>query len=157
MAKSLPYTPRVRTPQEELSEASAENAEALLEGLKLLRALHDHGVLDVLNRGVRGGGGMVGETLHVLERDDSTRLIRNLLEVGRAVSDLDPQNVGVLGRALGAGVNEGAIRVARGERVGLPELLGLLRDPDVQVALTALFGLLKGFGHALRTAEDGEA
>ena len=38
-----------------------------------LRALHDHGVLDVLNRGVRGGGGLVGETLHVLDPDDHAR------------------------------------------------------------------------------------
>ncbi|WP_102128000.1 DUF1641 domain-containing protein [Deinococcus planocerae] len=153
MAKSLQYTPRVRTPQEEVAEASAQNAEALVEGLKLLSALHDHGVLDVLNKVVRGGGGLAGESLHILERGSSTHVIRNLLEVVRVLTELDPQSVGALGRALNEGVNEGAKRVARGERVGVGELVGLMRDPDIQVALTALFGTLKGFGHALRQAD----
>ncbi|EYB67486.1 hypothetical protein DEIPH_ctg040orf0055 [Deinococcus phoenicis] len=153
MARSLNYVPPVPTPQEELTAASLENAEALLEGLRLLRALHEHGVLDMLNRVVRGGSGLTGQTLHTLEGVGGTVLIRNLLEVGRTLTELDPQSVGTLGRALNAGVNEGARRVAQGERVGLPELLGLLRDPDIQVALTALFGTLKGFGHALRTAD----
>ena len=153
MAKSLQYIPRVPTPQEELAAASAENAEALLEGLKLLSALHEHGVLDVLNKVVRGGGGLAGHTLGVLEGGSSTMLIRNLLEVVRVLTELDPQGVATLGRALNEGVNEGAKRVTRGERVGLGELVGLMRDPDVQVALTALFGTLKGFGHALRQAE----
>lgn len=153
MARSLDYTPRPPTPQQHLADAGAQNADALRAGLELLGTLHEHGVLDLLSKLVRGGSGLTTQTLHLLEDESAIRLIRTLLEAGRTVSDLDPHEVRTLGRALNAGVTEGARRAAGGAQVGLGEVLGLLRDPDIQVALAALFGTLKGFGQALRTAD----
>jgi len=150
MAERLTYTPRVPTPAERLAEAQHESSDALIEALALLQELHEHHVLETLVKLVRGSEGLVGKSLHVLEGDSSTRLLRNLLEVGRTVSELDPDAIGALGRAATQGVSEGARRVQKGEGVGLGELMGLLRDRDVQVALGALFGTLKGFGRALR-------
>lgn len=156
MATHVEYQHRRATPQEELAAAPHDEAtaQAMLDGLQLLRSLHHHGVLDTANKLVRGGAGLTTGALHVLEGDSSTHLIRNLLEVARLLTALDPVATGTLGRALNAGVTEGSRRVARGEGVGLPELLGLLRDKDVQIALGALFGTLKGFGGALRAAQE---
>jgi uncharacterized protein YjgD (DUF1641 family) len=154
MARSLDYTPRSPTPQQHLADAGAQNADALRAGVELLGSLHEHGVLDLLNKLVRGGSGLTGQTLHLLEGEGATRLIRTVLEAGHILADLDPRDVGTLGRALNAGVTEGARRAASGDKVSLGELLGLLRDPDIQVALAALFGTLKGFGQALRTADQ---
>lgn len=153
MARSLDHTPRPPTPQQQLADAGAQNADALRAGVELLGSLHEHGVLDLLDKLVRGGSGLTGQTLHLLEGEGATRLIRTVLEAGRTLADLDPRDVGTLGRALNAGVTEGARRAAGAEKVGPVELLGLLRDPDVQVALAALFGTLKGFGQALRTSD----
>ena len=150
MAQRLEYTPRVRTAEEKLAEAQADSNEALLEGLKLLRGLHETGVLETLVKLVRGGEGLLGGTLRVLEGDSSTRLTRNVLELVRTASEIDPEAVGSLGRAVNAGLIEGAKRVRKGDGIGLGELLGLLKDRDVQVALGALFGTLKGFGRSLR-------
>jgi uncharacterized protein YjgD (DUF1641 family) len=150
MAQRLEYVPRVWTAEEKLAEAQADSNEALLESLKLLRELHEAGVLDTLTKLVRGGEGLLGKTLHLLEGDSATRLLRNVLELGKTLSELDPDAVGSLGRAANVGVTEGAKRVQKGEGVGLGELMGLLRDRDVQVALGALFGTLKGFGRSLR-------
>jgi uncharacterized protein YjgD (DUF1641 family) len=159
MAQRLEYIPLPKTPHDKLAEAQNDSNEALLEGLKLLRELHDAGVLETLVKLVRGGEGLVTSGLHVLEGDSATRLIRNLLELSRAASELDPEAVGSLGRAATAGLAEGAKRVQGGEGVGLGELLGLLRDRDIQVALGALFGTLKGFGRSLRDSrgETNEA
>ncbi len=155
MAQRLMYTPHVKTSEEKLAEAQHDSNAALLEGLALLRELHDAGVLETLVKLVRGGEGLLGKALHVLEGDSSTRLIRNFLELLRTTSEIDPEAFGALGKAATAGIGEGAKRVQKGEGVGLGELLGLLKDRDVQVALGALFGTLKGFGRSLRDS-NGE-
>ncbi|ADV66975.1 DUF1641 domain-containing protein [Deinococcus maricopensis] len=152
MARPLEYTPPTPTDAERVQSGVEGNADALLDALKLLQALHEHGVLRTTTDVVRGGSGLVTETLRALESEASTRALRNAAELVRGLGTLDPREVSQLGQALAGGVREGARRAARGDGVGLGELLGLLRDRDVQLALGALFGLLQGFGRALRDA-----
>lgn len=154
MAKPLEFTPRTPTPQEQLHTEVADSTEALLAGLHLLRQLHEHGVLDVAQKTVRGGKGLTASLLHILGGQSSTALLRNVTELGKTLSELDPAEVSVLGHAVTVGVHEGARHVASGKGVGLGELLGLLKDRDVQVALGAIFALLKGVGRALREANE---
>ncbi|AKH15883.1 DUF1641 domain-containing protein [Deinococcus soli (ex Cha et al. 2016)] len=154
MAKPLEFTPRTPTPQEQLHTEVADSTEALLAGLHLLRQLHEHGVLDVAQKTVRGGEGLTASLLHILGGQSSTTLIRNVTELGKTLSELDPGEVSVLGHAVTVGVHEGARHVASGKGIGLGELLGLLKDRDVQVALGAIFALLKGAGRALREANE---
>ncbi|MXV20611.1 DUF1641 domain-containing protein [Deinococcus xianganensis] len=154
MAKPLEFTPRTPTPQEQLHTEVADSTEALLAGLHLLRQLHEHGVLDVAQKTVRGGEGLTASLLHILGGQSSTSLIRNVTELGKTLSELDPGEVSVLGHAVTVGVHEGARHVAAGKGIGLGELLGLLKDRDVQVALGAIFALLKGAGRALREANE---
>lgn len=154
MAKPLEFTPRTPTPQEQLHTEVADSTEALLAGLHLLRQLHEHGVLDVAQKTVRGGEGLTASLLHILGGQSSTTLIRNVTELGKTLSELDPGEVSGLGHAVTVGVQEGARHVAAGKGIGLGELLGLLKDRDVQVALGAIFALLKGAGRALREANE---
>lgn len=154
MAKPLEFTPCTPTPQEQLHTEVADSTEALLAGLHLLRQLHEHGVLDVAQKTVRGGEGLTASLLHILGGQSSTTLIRNVTELGKTLSELDPGEVSVLGHAVTVGVHEGARHVAAGKGIGLGELLGLLKDRDVQVALGAIFALLKGAGRALREANE---
>ncbi|GGN28804.1 DUF1641 domain-containing protein [Deinococcus daejeonensis] len=154
MAKPLEFTPRTPTPQEQLHTEVADSTEALLAGLHLLRQLHEHGVLDVAQKTVRGGEGLTASLLHILGGQSSTTLLRNVTELGKTLSELDPGEVSVLGHAVTVGVHEGARHVAAGKGIGLGELLSLLKDRDVQVALGAIFALLKGAGRALREANE---
>ncbi|AZI41713.1 DUF1641 domain-containing protein [Deinococcus psychrotolerans] len=152
MAKYIQYTPKPKTSQEHYADAEFESAEARTESLKLLRELHEAGVLDVLSKLVRGGEGLTSAIFHTLSDEGSLKAIRNVTELGKTLGSLDPQAVGQLGAVLNAGVNEGARSVAQGKGVGLTDLLKLLNDKDVQLALGAVFGLLKGAGRALREA-----
>ncbi|THF88286.1 DUF1641 domain-containing protein [Deinococcus sp. KSM4-11] len=155
MAKPLEFTPRVPTPQEQLHSEVEDSTDALLEGLYVLRQLHEHGVLDVLGKTVRGGEGLVASLLHITGGESGTTVLRNATEVGKTLSALNPGEVSLLGNAVVTGLNQGARHVAAGKGVGLGELLGLLKDRDVQVALGAVFAVLKGAGRALREA-NGE-
>ncbi|AWN22780.1 hypothetical protein DKM44_05685 [Deinococcus irradiatisoli] len=152
MAKQIQYTPKPKTPAEKYQDAHLESAEALTEGLKLLRELHEAGVLDVLYKLVKGGEGLTSSIAHNLTEDSAVRSLRNLFELSKTLSDLNPQAVGQLGYAVSLGVTEGARSVAQGRGVGLTDALKLLNDKDVQVALGAVFSLLKGVGRGLREA-----
>ncbi|UBV41431.1 DUF1641 domain-containing protein [Deinococcus taeanensis] len=152
MAKALDFTPPEPTPQERLHAHLDDAAPALDDALRLLTDLHEHGVLDVLSKAVRGGEGLVTALLHVTGGPSGTTLLRNVTELSKTLSSLDPREVSVLGHAVTVGVSESARHVASGRGAGLGELLTLLKDRDVQVALGAILALLRGMGRTLREA-----
>lgn len=152
MAKPLEFTPRLPTPQEMLRAEVDDSTDALLEGLYVLRQLHEHGVLEVLGKTIRGGEGLIASLLHITGGESGTALLRNATELGKTLAALNPGEVSILGHAVTTGLNQGARHVATGKGVGLGEVLGLLKDRDVQVALGAILAVLKGAGRALREA-----
>lgn len=150
MAKPLNFTPRIPTPEERLQSAVHDSGPALEESLQLLRELHEHGVLELLVKVTRGGEGLTASLLQLLGGQSGVTALRNLSELGKTAAAVDPRELAALGQALAVGLSEGARHVASGRGVGLGELAGLLRDRDVQLALGAIFGVLKGAGRALR-------
>ena len=154
MAKSLAYEPRPPTPEERLAAGTHQHADALLEALELLDELHRHRVTEGIINLVRGGSALSEHVLEALNEPGAVRSIRSLLELVRAFGSLDPEAVQSLLGALSDGVQEGARRVREKERVTTLELLGLLRDDDVNLALSALVGTLRGLGRGLRERQE---
>lgn len=159
MAKSLNLDPSVLqpTPQEQLERETHLSADALGDALKLLRALHEHRVLDTTTRLVRGGEGLSHEVLELLNQPGGVRALRNVLEFAKLLGSVEPDEVGALTGALADGLRAGATRVRGGQPIGTRELLSLTRDPDVGLALGVIADVLKGFGRSLRErAQHGE-
>lgn len=154
MAKPIQFIPKPPSPEERVDASVQDNAPAIEESLLLLSELHQHGVLEVLIKLVRGGEGLVNEALHILTSEGTVSVQRNLIEVVKIVEQLDPNEVKILGDALVAGVSEGARDAAAGKTLGLSDLMGLMRDRDVQLALGAIFGILRGMGKAMKTAQE---
>ncbi|GAA5513887.1 hypothetical protein Dcar01_02636 [Deinococcus carri] len=155
MAKPLEFDVRtlLPTPEERLAESTAESADAMGEALELLRVLHEHKVLQTLVRVVQGGEGLTSHALDILNEPGSVRAVRNALEAVKVLGRIEPEALETVTGALSDGLQEGARRVREGERAGLGELLALVRDPDVGLALGALVGVLRGFGRGLRERE----
>ncbi|MFC6618946.1 DUF1641 domain-containing protein [Deinococcus radiophilus] len=74
--------------------------------------------------------------------------------MGKLAGAVDPRELEILMTAVGGGVKEAARNVELGRRPSLPETLKLLGDPDVQLALGAALGLLKGVGASLREQRE---
>lgn len=155
MAKAIDFDPGtlLPTPGERVAAGTAESADALLEALELLRVLHEHRVLHTLVRVVRGGEGLAFHALEALNEPGSVRALRNALDAVKLLGNVEPGTLETVTGALSDGLREGARRVREGERAGLGELLALVRDPDVGLALGALVGVLRGFGRGLRERE----
>lgn len=154
MAKAIDFTVHVPTPAEQLPAQVEESAQALSEALLLLRELHNHGVLEVLVKVVRGGEGLSASALHILGGQSGTTILRNASELVKTLEAIDSRELSVLGHALSVGVGEGAKNVAQGKGLGLGDLISLTRDRDIQLALGAVFGVLKGMGRAMREARE---
>lgn len=154
MAKSLTYEPRLPTAAERLEEGKAQHADALLEALELLEVLREHRLTEGLTNVVRGGSALTGHVLSALNEPGAVRGIRSLLELVQAFGAVEPVALKTVLGALGDGVQEGARRVREKERVSALDLLGLLRDDDVNLALSALVGTLQGLGRGLRERQE---
>lgn len=154
MPKPLEFTPRPPTPQEQLHTEIEDSAQALEESLRLLRELHEHGVLELLIKMVRGGEGLAVGALHTLGNDQVLLGMRTLIELSKALGSLYPGDIRQLAQGLGTAASAGARSAAQGTKVTPLEIPKLMMDPDVQLALGAVFGLLKGLGQGLREAQE---
>lgn len=154
MAKPLEFTPRPATPQERLHSEIEDAAPALEESLRLLRELHEHGVLELLVKVVRGGEGLAEGTLNLLGSERMLLGMRNLVELAKVLGAVHPNDVHLLSEGVGAAASQGAQNAAEGLRVTPLEIPRMLLDPDVQLALGAVFGLLKGLGQGMRAAQE---
>ncbi|PYE51942.1 DUF1641 domain-containing protein [Deinococcus yavapaiensis] len=152
MAKSLKFDAAAlqATPRERLEEETHLSADALLDALNLVRALHEHRVLDTTARLVQGGAGLSHEVLELLNQPGGVRALRNLLEFAKLLGSVEPDEVGAFTGALADGLRAGANRVRSGQPIGTRELLSLTRDPDVGLALGVVADVLKGVGRGLR-------
>lgn len=155
MAKAITFTPQPSTPEERLAASLQDSTPALEDSLKLLRELHEHGVLTLLVKLVRGGEGLGAATLHLLDTDSGVRVLRNLIELVKILDGVESHDIKLMGEAISTGLGEGSRAIAAGKKVNVIEAAALMRDEDVQLALGAMLSLLKGLGRAMREGREG--
>ncbi|SNT09469.1 Uncharacterized conserved protein YjgD, DUF1641 family [Granulicella rosea] len=104
MANPIPFKPAPVDPKHELNRrlnaAPTEHAEALLVAYDLLQSAHDQGLLDLVN-------GMVGKKDFIAEKiafyakqPEGIAAIRNLLNAVKLLTQLDPETLEHLTRAV---------------------------------------------------------
>ena len=132
-----------------LLDAPQEHAEALLAACDVLQGMHDRGLLELM-RGLLGSGNEVLEVaVDAAKGPDAIRTIRNLLVLMNLVGSIDPENLGVVARAIPPVVEAVA---QRPKPQGLWRLaVGSLWDRDVRFALTGLQSVLKTVGQSMRS------
>lgn len=139
MAKPIPFTPSSG------DDTNHAVADARAEWDALLVALHERGVLRVLNGLLRAGPEVTGIALGGLNSPAGQRAIRNAVVLGEAATKIDPARLDALVEGVVRGV------AAAGERIGhgSPGSVGLLKslnDPDVRRGMNVLLGFLKALG-----------
>jgi uncharacterized protein YjgD (DUF1641 family) len=130
-----------------LQRAPEEHAEAILAAYDLLQTLHDHGVLE-MTRGVVGGSEKILEqAVEVASNPASIRSVRNLLLLVTAVSEIDPDLLSDLTRAIPKALKQANAEEAKPP--GLFRLLCTFFNKDFRRGLAAFNDLLVGFGSNL--------
>ena len=149
MAKPIPLELPKRDPQEELrsrlEKAPDQHAAALLAGLDVLQALHDHGILEIL-RGVLGGGNKILEiVVDASKTPEAIRGIRNLVIMTKILGSMDPELLKKFTEAT-PDVLVGAAKAQATEPPGFWETLRILRSKNLRRGLAAANNLLEALG-----------
>lgn len=130
---------------EQLRNAPAEHAEALLSAYELLQLLHDRGVLNLLRGVVGAGDELIGAMAAALNTPESIRGIRNFLLLTKFFASIPPEVLSSLAET----VNSGAKREKAQKAPGLLQLLWRLRNENSRHAAAVGLDLLEGVGKGL--------
>ncbi|MGH9606784.1 MAG: hypothetical protein ACRD3N_13925 [Terracidiphilus sp.] len=83
-----------------LAEAPIEHAEAIDDFLELLELLHRKNVLSMLRGVVGAGDDIICRLAKVTAQEESIRITRNLLALGKILGDIDPELIEEIGRSI---------------------------------------------------------
>lgn len=149
MAKPIAFTPRAQSLEPAPADAAHEELDALLV------ALHERGILRLLNGLLAAGPEVSAKALDGLNTPAGERAIRNAVALGTAATRVDPNRMQQLLDGVARGVDAAGARLVE-EPPGSISLLKELRDPDVRRGMHALLGFLKAFGTVEPSGNDAE-
>ncbi|MGV3487482.1 MAG: DUF1641 domain-containing protein [Tuberibacillus sp.] len=130
----------------ELLDALLERKASIEALMDLTEKLDDRGILDLLNGLVGKGDKVLGVVMHGLNKPGVSDTLDHILNLGAFLSRLDARKLVHLADRINAGVDAAEEAVASGESTNVFDLLKVFKDPDINRALTALIGFLKGAG-----------
>jgi uncharacterized protein YjgD (DUF1641 family) len=142
----VPASDRAAELREQLERAPAEHAEALLDFVSLIQALHDSGTLDLLRGAVGSKDKVVDVAATAAGSEGAIRAIRNLMLMLNMLSAIDPEVLKVFTEAVPTAITQ---MVHQPEKPGLWRLIkDFLWNPDFRHGLAAINTMLEQFGHA---------
>ena len=105
MANPIRFTPAPIDPKLELQKridtAPVEHAEALLVAWDVLQAAHDKGLLDALHGMIEAKDTIAGKLAEYAKLPEGIAGIRNLLTAAKILTELDPEVLEHLSKAVG--------------------------------------------------------
>ncbi|MFD2924065.1 DUF1641 domain-containing protein [Halobacillus naozhouensis] len=153
MAKSIRSVKPMEVPREEqiekdvseVKEAVADNKDAILKGIKLLKALEEGGTLDSAYAFTKKKKEALGYVANELNKEQYTPLIENLPELVFLLGELDVKSL----RELTDRVNQGIEQMNTedpAKKTSVFDLAKALKDPEINRSITMMMQFLKGMG-----------
>ncbi|MFB5191231.1 DUF1641 domain-containing protein [Alicyclobacillus fastidiosus] len=140
---------------EQVRAQTALDADGIMEGMKLLQAMHDKGLLEILVALFDRGDKVMSKLVDIVSTPGATTALQTALAALQGVGKIDGAQIAKSLDGVAAGVD----RVANAELSTKPmsvfELLKQLRDPDVSAALRLGLEFLKGVGSSVRQRDEG--
>ncbi len=135
---------------EDVMKNLAQNADGIKETIKLLQELHDSGILGVVNGLVEAKEKVAKIAVGQMLRPPVTNMVNNAMAAAGALTELNPE----MTKKMIGGVTKGLEKAEEGlrlnKKVGLLDLIKVMKDPDVNRAMGFGINLLKGLGEGLK-------
>jgi uncharacterized protein YjgD (DUF1641 family) len=151
MANPIRFTPALIDPKLELQKrvdaAPVEHAEALLVAWDVLQSAHDKGLLDALQGMIDAKDTIAGKVAEYAKLPEGIAGIRNLLTAAKILTELDPEVLEKLSRAIRAASGE------HGKETTPPSLWQITKramSEDGRRGLSFATLLLTGFGRGMK-------
>jgi uncharacterized protein YjgD (DUF1641 family) len=144
--KPAPIDPKLEL-QKRLHRAPVEHAEALLVAWDVLQSAHDQGLLDALHGIIESKDAIAGKLAEYAKLPEGIAGIRNLLTAAKILTELDPEVLERLSKALA-----GASAEHKLERrpPSLWQIAKRVMSEDGRRGLSFATILLTGFGRSLK-------
>ncbi len=134
---------------EELQTKIAEQEEALNKLLTIVGELNNIGLFEMTNAALQAKEEIAKIALTQVAREPVTNTINNLMESANALSNIDPELTKKLVNGLTNGMNEANIYLENQTKIGVLDIVKLLKDPDVNRAVGFGIHFMKGLGKTL--------
>ena len=159
MANPIRLELPTRDPREELhsrlQSAPLEHAQAVLAGYEVLQGLHDSGVLELLHGLLGSGNKVLGIAVAEVQRPESVQAVRNLLVLGKILTELDPALLNGFAKALPQAMQQ--IKEQRKDAPGFLDLLSLPRNKDMRRGLVMMSSLLEACARSVSPEGHSES
>ncbi|WP_243522324.1 DUF1641 domain-containing protein [Bacillus pseudomycoides] len=135
---------------EDLKELLTNNEEALNQMFNIVGELNDIGMLEAANSMLKAKEPIAKIVLGQVTREPVTNLINNMMGAAGALTELDPELTKKLLCSVLAGMDEGNQHLQSNKKVGILDLMKVLKDPDINRAIGFGLHFLKGMGKGLK-------
>jgi uncharacterized protein YjgD (DUF1641 family) len=133
--------------QRKLEKAPEEHAEALLLAYDVLEAAHKEGLLDLLHGAIGARDTIISTVAKYASQPEGIAAIRNLLTAAKMLTELDPETLDHVSKALSSATAE------QKQEKQPPSLWGIFKrvsSEDGRRGLSFATLLLSGLGRSLR-------
>ncbi|MGF9965456.1 DUF1641 domain-containing protein [Bacillus rhizoplanae] len=135
---------------EDLKALLANNEEALNQMFNIVGELNDIGMLEAANSMLKAKEQIAKIVLGQVTREPVTNLINNMMGAAGALTELDPELTKKLVSSVLTGMDEGNQHLQSNKKVGILDLMKVLKDPDINRAIGFGLHFLKGMGKGLK-------
>ncbi|MEK4912025.1 hypothetical protein COL41_20255 [Bacillus mycoides] len=135
---------------EALKELLANNEDALNQMFNIVGELNDIGMLEAANSMLKAKEPIAKIVLGQVTREPVTNLINNMMGAAGALTELDPELTKKLIGSVLTGMDEGNQHLQSNKKVGILDLMKVLKDPDINRAIGFGLHFLKGMGKGLK-------
>lgn len=134
---------------DELLTQLAENREAVEETMKLLAGLQQAGILDAAISLLAAKEDVSKIAIEQLNREPVKNALNNMIGAGEALTSVDPEVTKQVTSSLVTGLQFATDELKKGKKTKVMDFFKVLKDPDVNRAITFGFSFLKAFGKEL--------
>ncbi|MDC2866988.1 DUF1641 domain-containing protein [Bacillus sp. BP-3] len=138
---------------EELLQQLGENQQAIEETILLLAQLQKAGLLDAAVSLLAAKEDVSKIAIEQLNREPVKNALNNMMGAGEALSSVDPEVTKQVTSSLVTGLQYATDELQKGKKTGVMDFFKVLRDPDINRAITFGFNFLKAFGQELEKKE----
>ncbi|MEZ7608241.1 DUF1641 domain-containing protein [Staphylococcus capitis] len=127
----------------EVLDAIAENKDSILKAIRLIHTLDEAEILDALNGGFKARQVIINKFAVELNKDIYTGLLSNMAQMVFLLGDLNVKDLSEMLNRLNKGLHV-ANQASPNARTSIRNLMGILKDDDMNRSLTYMLNLLKG-------------
>ena len=139
---------------EELLQQLGENQQAIEETIHLLAQLQKAGLLDAAVSLLAAKEDVSKIAIEQLNREPVKNALNNMMGAGEALSSVDPEVTKQVTSSLVTGLQYATDELRKGKKTSVMDFFKVLRDPDINRAITFGFNFLKAFGQELEKKNE---